>query len=549
MPPLPRIRSAPLARLAERLRQEPAPKLARIVVAAEAMAAEIEPTVQYPLEWIAFRLTGGRIAAEGGSLAGASLLEDLGALVERLSWHARIDAEGAIDAAALAERWRVSRKTLDRYRRRGLPARRVLGANAKPCTVFSAAVVEAFERVRRVEIDRASGFTRVDDDGVAGILRDAERYARAGLSRNEAARRIAARIGRAHETVRGVLQRHDARATQPIFAERGPLSARERRMVERAAARWIDADEIARRLGRPRRAIARLTTDARAARLGAVLVDAHAVAGDPEALSHPAATTGLGCAGERDLAALLRACRAAPVPIGVEERARANAFHALVSRAAVAAGALPRHGVRAGALDRIETDLRWASRLKAELVRSQLALLARTLEGRLPAPLDLMRAAELWPLLRDSILAIAESISSFDPSRGGRLAAPAGLAVDRIAVAWLRARRETRAGAAQPRLSAGHSVEDWTRLLDPWQAIVEPPAPVRDALPLVGERWAAFLRDRFGWAASPAGGAPPRTLDELGGAGMGRVRPALLERGAIRAARSAARAAASRGRA
>lgn len=542
MPPLPRIRSPHVERLAERLKNDPPARLLPVLRAAELVADEIDPAIDYPVEWLLFRLTGRR-GSIPGSIPGADLLSDLGSLVERLSWNARLDASSMIDADALALRWRVSRKTIDRYRKRGLVACRVLGPDARARLAFSTGVVERFEVRRRHEIDRAAGFSRLDDRVVARALRLAARYARVGLSRADAARRIALRLERSHETIRQLLLRHDAHAEAPLFQDRGPVTPRERRFIRRASARWIDPATIARRLSRPERSVSRLAADSLASSLVSLRLQPRTSAPDPACLDHPAVTAGLGLPAPTDAAAFLVVARAAPVPVGVEERARARAFHALLARAASALADLPSHGVSPSALDRIATDLRWASRLKAELVRSQFGLLVRTLESRLPIPLDHLRGSELWPLAQSAVLAIADAVSAFDPARGGRLAAPAGLAVDRVALAWVRSREGVRAGAASPRLTAAHSIEDWTRALDPWQPLLEPPPYIRPHLHLIDEPLARFLRDRFAWANAAEGAAPPRTLDDMGrrlGVGMGRVRAALLERRSMDAARSAA---------
>ena len=127
-------------------------------------------------------------------------------------------------------RWGVSRKTLERWRREGLIARRVTGENGKPRLVFAAGVVERFEKGRGGKM--GAGYTRIDERVEARMLRRAAVYARMGCSLNQAARRIAERYGRAHETVRQLLKRSEGRGGVE-FAERGPPSERERELIAR----------------------------------------------------------------------------------------------------------------------------------------------------------------------------------------------------------------------------------------------------------------------------------------------------------------------------
>ena len=89
--------------------------------------------------------------------------------------------------------------------------------------------------------------------------------------------------------------------------------------------------------------------------------------------------SGLGVRGERDLLRFVESAREGGVVLGVVER-RGGRRIGLWWRGRGRIAGLPRHGAGATELDEIETDLRWAARLKAELVRSQLPLLVRVFE-------------------------------------------------------------------------------------------------------------------------------------------------------------------------
>ena len=101
-------------------------------------AAEKDAAPAFPEEWVVFRITGLRTesALAGGEavmLVREAVIADLGPLVERLSSAAGIEEKdllakagkgGALggpwsDVPAVCERWKVSRKTLERYRRMG----------------------------------------------------------------------------------------------------------------------------------------------------------------------------------------------------------------------------------------------------------------------------------------------------------------------------------------------------------------------------------------------------------------------------------------------
>ncbi len=555
MPPLPKLRIAALEELERQLRFAPAETLRRQLERTEQLAAELDPTLNYPLEWVVFRITGYRPRDDDGAvIVGEALLSDISSLVERLSAAAGIraadlDAAKFIDAETLCGRWSVSRKTLDRYRRRGLVARRVIGDHGKPRLAFALDAIALFEERQRPRIEDAGMFTRLGPEVEAKIIRRAGVYRRRlGCTLNQSAERLARKYGRGHETIRQILKRHDAAAAEPIFGEAGPPGERERRLIERASFLSIEPGEIAARLQRSRASVLRIINDQRAARLRMLIESPPGgapplspLAGfprvGPECLDAEPVRSGLGDPGEIDLLSLIRKTRSAAAPPGPTERARATAYHFLVRRAVEKIGDLPRHGARATDVDAIETDLRWAARIKAELVRSQLPLVVRTLESSLAKQPEEMRAGEIAPLLTGCIAALASAIDDFHPHKGGRLAAPAGLAVTRVVTRHQRSQASLPLRPrALPRLSAGTLIPDWTRRIAPWHEFggrvwLEPRASARSGLDGLSEFERRLLTVRYGW------GPRPHTLTEAAAVlGTTVLRAGPLERRALRSA-------------
>ncbi len=562
MPPLSKLRTPALDVLARHLAAAESTVVAADADRAERLAGEVEPERAYPLEWIAFRITGraaevhpaevaralrGEGDGPGSAVKGAALLADLSALVERLTAAVGEPAPaGSMEPAAVAERWQVSRKTLDRWRRQGLVARRVIGERGRSTLVFMRSVVERFEARHREEIASAGSYTRIDSDQMTRIVERGRRYARAGLSLNEAARRLAVRHGRSHETVRQLLRRADAGSARPSFGAPAAPAGERRRIAHRAWRRGIEPALVARRFGRTRASVVRLINDQRAVLLRSVILPEHADAGSMHGergvrkwLSPAPVRTELGAPGHTDLRDLIDAARRPEVPIGIVESTRACAYHFLLGEAQRLIASIPAMGGHPTEIDRAETMLRWAARLKAELVRSQIGLMLRTIEAQLDAPVDQLRAAEARELVEVGLAAVAHAVDAFDPfKKSGRLAAPTGLAVNRAASRWVRDRRAglDRGVRATPRLRAGTPIRDWTLGIAPWQGLLEPDQRLRAAardsgLAALPERERAFLLERFGW-----GGGPPRTLAEM--AGMLKLTPmrsAQRERLAIRA--------------
>lgn len=557
VPPLSSIRVTALRDLAEQLRFAPRDALLRDVERAEALAREVDPGRKYPSEWIVFRVTGYRpdtTPIEDVPVIGEVLLADLSAFVERLCDATKLahsDAPAAIEAGALARKWNISRKTLDRYRRRGLVARRVVAEGGRASLVFMPAVVDDFAAKNTSAITRAAGFSRIPATLEHAIIRRATRYHNTlGWSLNQSAQRLAERLDRSHEAIRQVLKRAEQRAKTrgdaPIFDERGPISPRDRRILWRCWLRALEPGQVALRLKCSRSSALRAINLERAARLAALvngpLADAPRTL--PKAnLNHPACTTALGQPGASSITDFFADADARGPSSASDEAARIAAIRHLRARAAHAIRLIDRLHPSAESLDAIETDLRWASRIKADLVRAQLPLVVATLRGRLADALLRLDPLHQRAAVFASLHGLFQAIDSHDPTsapgRGGRLAGVASLEIDRALVRWMKdsAAHIPADNARAATRIASVSIPDWTCAIDPWQAWLEPPQRIRPVLHQLPELSRRCLSARFGWS-----GSPPVNAQQLGELlAQPRMRAAQLERRAMREALVAAR--------
>lgn len=565
MPPLPRLRIAAIDELERQLRFAPPETARRQLERVESLCSEIEADRTYPEEWVVFRITGYRIdkPAQGRAseslLVGRALIGDLVSLIERLSVTAGVtetelhssdlapatpgnqtqctpqttSSPAWISALAVCERWKISRKTLDRYRKEGLPARRVATASSRSKLYFRIDAVERFERLHARKLAEASAFSRIEPALEQKLLRMARRYhERLGWSLNQTAKRLAERYGRGHETVRSLLQRHDIDSTRksqpagrvqpgqhrPVFDNRGALTAKQQRVIERATSRGIEVERLAKHFGKTRPSIYRALAMARANRLRSLTFSgspssdtanrptAHSLKRTRDPLTEPAATTGLGGPSPRTLGELMAYAHRHPTPDAVAERVRAGALAALTEKAVAGIASLSPHHPTPGRLDEIETMLRWASRLKAELVRSQLSLLLKTISGQLGKELAILPRSSSISLLDECLVALFDAVDRFDPRKGGRLAAPCGLVLSRVVSLWQR-----RTLQAQPASSKALAytnpdqveLDDWTRRVSPWQLWLEPSSVIRERLLLAPPRAKQLLEQRYGWSGSP----------------------------------------------
>lgn len=551
MAPLPRFRVSAFADLAGQLRFASREALLREIDRAEALAAAIDQARAYSEAELVQRLTGFRPSrGDDAMIPGDAALGDLSTLVAHLCEVAGCGAadlpEGCVGVETLQQRWSVSRKTVERYRRRGLMARWVVGADGQTRLAFTPRAVEAFERRLGTRLESAARFERMDEAMRARLIARARRYrARLGWSLNQAAARLAARFHRSHEGVRQVLLRHDESAREhggAIFAPPAARGIRVRIAVLRGLRRGAEPHELALLLGDgdvSRRRVTHLALTTRVRLLHRLRLapatsplfthaEARSVYLAPEAVRRglmpsPARADDLA------LLALARGTRPDPADF---ERTRLNAMLFLLDESRRGLAALSRSAPTATAVDRIETDLRWAHRLRGVLLRSQIGVIVNALESAAGRGLDTMPASTRHALLDRALRSSGRVIDAHNPGHGGRLAAPIGLTVSRLVTRADPAEAPT--NRATRRALSGGGEHDLTRLgaTPTWSAWLLPPPALGNALETLDADDRFVLARRYG-----LDGEPPLTLGELALAlNVPAMHAARVERRALRAA-------------
>lgn len=557
-----------LADLARQMRYAPRDVILGAIERCESLAEQIDPGGEYPAEWIVFRVTRYRsdeAASASDVVHGRTILAQLSAFAEHLCDAANLREsdlpEGFVEADDLARDWGVSRRTIDRCRREGLIARRVRIDGGRSRVFILARGAEAFRATNRERLGRAREYSRIDPGARDRIARLAGRYRRRhGCSLNQAAARIAQRLGRSLESIRQVLIRDEQRRAPTrqaadnrptsTWSSRVSLTPRQRRVAYRAWRRGLEPGLVARRMGHDRQAIVRAVLLERLAALKSTGISLSGPLSPtfnrPDAarslLGPPPVREGLGRPGETRLGRFLESARVRTVPVKAEEMARGVAYRFLLWRAAGTLAGINHLHPSAIGLDAAETDLRWASRLKAELVRSQVPLMLQIIEGRLGFGFGGRRPTEIASLLADLIRSVSDVVESFDPFRasasGATLAGSVSVAITREAARWAhRVSAPSDHGRATAVFSYDLPMEDWTRGLNPWQVLLEPDERIRQILHILPPAHSDFLTTRHGWS-----GAPPATLAQIRRTlGLTPMKAALLERTVLRDALSVCR--------
>jgi hypothetical protein len=264
-----------LAALARQMEFTPTEQRAAQVAAAEQLLHAIEPGKAYPLDFITFKITGFHPKdVQLDQLAGIALQHDLGLLIERVSETLDVQTTALSEPVLMIEdvtqRFNVTSKTIQRWRRRGLPARRFVFPDGKRRVGFLISSVERFFATHRDQVSRGTNFSQVDDGERDEILRRARRLAsQCQCCVNEISRRIARKLNRSPATILHTIRKHDQEnASQAIFAHAPlPITEDDRVRLVKLYRRGVGIKVLARRTCRPRSAVYRVLLEERIAKL------------------------------------------------------------------------------------------------------------------------------------------------------------------------------------------------------------------------------------------------------------------------------------------
>jgi RNA polymerase primary sigma factor len=242
---------------------------------AEKLLAEIDPTRQYPYQFVCFRVTEYRPDSFPDLLIeGRDLEHDLCLMIELLARSTPavpVEAvpEPVLTLDQISKRLNVSTKTISRWRHRGLVSRRVV-CNGRSQVGFVQSVVDRFLATNQERVQKSSRFSQLSDEEKEEILRRARRLSRvSGGTLTEVSRRIARRLGRSPETVRYTIKNFDREhPEQALFPTvTGPLDADTKQVIYSSYRRGISVDTLAKRFGRTRTSVYRVINETRAERL------------------------------------------------------------------------------------------------------------------------------------------------------------------------------------------------------------------------------------------------------------------------------------------
>ncbi|MFH1717475.1 MAG: sigma-70 family RNA polymerase sigma factor [Planctomycetota bacterium] len=268
-----RIKSHNLAQLLMQLRFTPEKKRRKQLGAAEKLFAIIDKEKEYPFEFVCFRITGFHPKSPDRSelIKGDELLEDLRVFISKLSGRlARPIAEQSeriYTTEQLAEDMSVSTKTIYRWRKQGLIARKYVFDDGIKRFGFLQSKIDEFLDANPNLINQAKSFTRLTEEQKQQIVNQAARLtARTNISRRQIIDRISAKTGKCHETIRYTLLNYDkANPDKVIFRKSsGVIEPADAAEMYRLYKQGCDIKELTRRFNRNKSSIYRIINQRRA---------------------------------------------------------------------------------------------------------------------------------------------------------------------------------------------------------------------------------------------------------------------------------------------
>ncbi|HXE52617.1 MAG TPA: sigma-70 family RNA polymerase sigma factor [Tepidisphaeraceae bacterium] len=432
-----------LAELARQMQFTPQDTRLAQLNAAEELLHTIDPNKAYPVEFVVFRITGYHpkgLSAE--LLAGPALQHDLGLLIEKVSETLDVQtanlSEPVLSIDDVTERFNVTSKTIQRWRRKGLPARRFVFPDGKRRVGFLIGSVERFFNDHREQVARGTNFSQVSELERQEILRRAQRLSgECGCCEQEVARRIARKLNRSPLTILHIVRKHDQEnPAASIFARAGQaISEAQRQRILQGFERGIGLRELARRHCRPRTAIYRLIIESRLERLNQRKIkfiddplyhqtDATSVIGEIVAQQELAASPRPEESRiPRDLPPYLQELYRTPLLTPARERAWFLKFNFHKYQFVAARRRLEPQDARLRDLDELDGHLHSAIETKNAILRANLRLVVSIARKHLRPGLSLME------LISDGNITLMRAVEGFDIHRGHRFSTYATLAL------------------------------------------------------------------------------------------------------------------------
>ena len=258
-----------------------APKTKKVEQAAltEKLYGEVESDRSYAFDYCCFRITNYRPEVPTRhSIASADLKHDLRLLIEDLSDSADVSIsevrEPVHTVDELSKKFKVSTKTISRWRDAGLVSRRLLFGGRKRVG-FLQSSVDQFVAKNRGKIKRGERFSQLSEDEKSEMIERARQLVEGGASLSEVTRQLSEQMRRSPETIRYTLKNFDAdHQSLAIFPNhRGALTGDDKRSIFKLYTHGSTVAQLCKRFKRTHTSIQRILLDMRLEQIGELPLD------------------------------------------------------------------------------------------------------------------------------------------------------------------------------------------------------------------------------------------------------------------------------------
>ncbi len=404
---------------------------------AEQLLAEVEVGRTYPYEFVCYRITQYRpTASVEMQVPGQALKHDLVLLVEDLSDAVPLRLEEASEPVRsmeeLSQTFNVSTKTISRWRKQGLVARRFVSDGRKRLGFLESSVTR-FVSGNPDRVERGGRFSQLTQQERHEIVSRARRLASMGDSAARITRRLSTELARSVETIRYTLKHFDQKHPEmAIFPNAtGSLNADSRQHIYQEYRRGTSAEVLARRYNRTVASIYRIIGEMRAQRIMELPLDCiyHSSFEQGELdreITSPLPSIDKGARRVRVPAGLppyLAALYDMPLLTREQEQHLFRQLNYLKYKAARRREQLdPRHP-KGGAMDEIERLYEEAVRVKNQIVQANLRLVVSISKRHVNA------SESFFDLVSDGNMSLIRAVEKFDFSRGNKFSTYASWAI------------------------------------------------------------------------------------------------------------------------
>jgi len=414
--------------------------------AAEGLVQIVDVDHEYSSEFVVYRITSYRPAGKGSvgdEISGKDLHEDLTTLILDISDSFDLRTadydQRAYDSPSLAKRFSVSTKTIQRWRNRGLIARRMCFPDGRKRLGFLDSSIQHYIEAHGSQINRSRKFSHLTDDERDDIIRRARRMAKStdcGLS--DVARRLTTKTGRAIETIRYTIRKHDQELPEEaVFPSTSiQLTDKDKRQIYRNFLNGMSITALTKKFSRTRGTIYRIVNEIRAMQLlhRSIAYISNVEFEEPDAdekilstrkLTSEPPGAELKAKPPSGLPPYLRALYEVPLLNAQQERALFQRYNYLKFKADNLRGKIDLARIQVSHLRKIEALLLQVNVLKNRIIRANLRLVVSIAKKHVSGP------KSLFELISDGNVALMRAVEKFDFGRGFRFSTYASWAIMR----------------------------------------------------------------------------------------------------------------------